>query len=150
MAALPSPMTGSRASEIARASASVSILPLSVLGVPSSLTPVRMTRPVSIAFALQCQLDQAVDQFAIGDAAGTPQLRIHADRRKAGDGVELVEIYLPGVLVEEEIHARHARRVDCLVSLHSQLLDPLAGLRGQGGGNDQPRRAVYVLRLIGI
>ena len=41
--------------------------------------------------ALDRQRDQPIDQRRVGDAARRPQLRVHADGREAGHGVDLVD-----------------------------------------------------------
>src|SRR5215831_115021 len=58
--------------------------------------------------ALQREPDELVDQLGIRQPGRLPQLRIHRDRREAGNRVELVHEEPPSTLLEEEVDARHA------------------------------------------
>ena len=49
-----------------------------------------------LAMARDRERDEPFDERLIVDAARGPQLRVHADRREAGQGVDLVEIELTG------------------------------------------------------
>ena len=73
--------------------------------------------------ALQAKLDQAVEQFGIGNAAGLPELGIHADLREAGHRVDLVEIDRARILVEEEVHSRQPAQVQRDERLHRHAPD---------------------------
>src|SRR5208337_1371462 len=48
---------------------------------------------------LQPKLNQALHQFRIIDARRCPHFGIHADRRKAGNGVDFVDIHLAAAWV---------------------------------------------------
>src|ERR1700741_234567 len=66
--------------------------------------------------------DETVDQFAEGDAAGFPELGIHADGSEAGDGVHFVEIDLSALLFQEEIDAGHAAQLQGAKGGYGQIL----------------------------
>src|SRR3990172_12184471 len=76
--------------------------------------------------ALQRQLDEAGDQVAVGEARVLPELGVHAHRREAGDGVQLVEEDA-AVRRQEEVDARQAGAVDRLVRLQRPPPDALPG-----------------------
>ena len=64
-----------------------------------------------------------------GSAAGRPHLRVHADRREAGDGVQLVDVQHRRLSPrQQEVDARHAGAVDRLERRDRQPPD-LVGLR---------------------
>src|SRR5277367_1479443 len=61
---------------------------------------------------LKCQLYKPVDQLCIGQARSFPQLRIHADGCKTGNGIQLVDVHLAAAALEEKITTRHSAAVD--------------------------------------
>ncbi|KAG0757876.1 hypothetical protein G6F22_019818 [Rhizopus arrhizus] len=76
--------------------------------------------------ALQRQFNQPRDQRGVVHAAGTPQLRVHADAGEARQRVDLVDDDL-AVCGEEHIHARHAGTLQRLVGLQRDVLDARLG-----------------------
>src|ERR1700761_9647761 len=66
------------------------------------------------------KLDQLVEQRRKGYPTVFPHLRIHADRREARDGVDLVDVELVRRSFEEKIHAPHAFAINRAEALHSQ------------------------------
>src|SRR5690349_728053 len=60
------------------------------------------------------QLDEAIEQRAVAEAGGLPQLRVHADGRESGDRVHLVDVYRSIAPRHEEVDPGHARAVDRL------------------------------------
>ena len=60
---------------------------------------------LALGVAFQCQLDEAVDEFAVADAAGLPQFGVHADGGEAGKGVDLVEVEALGAALESAVDA---------------------------------------------
>src|SRR5260370_39653503 len=71
----------------------------------------------------ESQFDQLVDEFAEGNAAGFPELWIHADGSEAGDGVHFIEIDLATLFLEEEVHSGHAASLESAKSIYRILLD---------------------------
>ena len=59
--------------------------------------------------ALDCQLNQLVDQFTVAESSGLPELGVHADGSKSRKRVDLVYINLVGVLFKKEVHTRQTR-----------------------------------------
>src|ERR1051326_5656800 len=59
------------------------------------------------------QLDQAIEQLWIGKTARVPHLRVHADRREAGNRVDFVDVEHAAVAGEKEIDARQIGRASC-------------------------------------
>ncbi len=90
----------------------------------------------------ESQLDEFVDQFAEGNAAGFPELGIHADGSEAGDGVYFVEIDLAAFFLQEEIDAGHAAEFEGAKCGDGILLDFLH-LRGLELGGNQKLRAFF-------
>ena len=84
---------------------------------------------------LNCELDEPVNQFRQWNAARLPEHRVHADRRKPGNRVDLVQQQPLGTALKEEIDPRHARQIerperpDCDL-LHFRQLAPVRGRRG--------------------
>src|SRR5579875_1633615 len=70
--------------------------------------------PVALAIlvALDSQFDQAIQQLCVAQAAGFPELGIHADLGKAGHGVNLVDGCIAPLFLQEEIAAREAAEVN--------------------------------------
>ena len=64
------------------------------------------------------EVHEVVDQLRVGHAARRPQLRVHADRGKARQGVDFVHVGLAGGGFEEEIHPRQPGGVDRLEGGH--------------------------------
>src|SRR5262245_24650504 len=98
---------------------------------------------------LESQLDQTVDQLAVTDPARLPQLRIHADRSKSGQRVDLVDDQSVRHAFEEEIDPRQARPVNRLEGANGESLDLGGHLSAKLGRYDQTRAVVvYVFRLV--
>jgi len=100
---------------------SVSPLLLFKLRVSNTKTPnTQNAADEIVSLALHCQIQieatrrsyEPVDQARELQAAGRPQLRIHADGREAGNRVHFVEVQDSGVAGEQKIDARHACPVD--------------------------------------
>src|SRR4051794_1666372 len=98
--------------------------------------------------AFEGQLYEAVEELFVGEAARGPELRVDARRGEAGDGVDLVEQQPVGAAFEEEVDARHARRVYDLEGRAGYAPDLLRGLVRDGGGSDELHPALDVLRLV--
>ena len=49
------------------------------------------------AMAFDGQGDEAVDEFFIRDAAGLPELGVHADAGEAGHGIDFIEVDAAGL-----------------------------------------------------
>src|SRR5579875_3559076 len=94
--------------------------------------------PVALAIlvALDSQFDQAIQQLCVAQAAGFPELGIHADLGKAGHGVNLVDVDLARLFLEEEIDAREAAEVERGKSLDGLSADHLGGFLGNIGRDD--------------
>src|SRR5690348_15399192 len=90
---------------------------------------------------------QAADELGIADAAGLPELRVHADLGEAGDGVDLVDVELARGC-EEEIHPAHALAVEGLEGLYGKLLHALQGRGIELGGDLQTR--TLVIQVFGL
>src|SRR5689334_5026056 len=73
-----------------------------------------------LAVAFEGEFDEAIDQLRVVEAARRPHLRVHADRREAGQRVELVQVDDAAVAGEEEIDAREPRAVDRFVAFDRQ------------------------------
>src|SRR6187401_2136301 len=58
-----------------------------------------------VGVTLDGERDEAIDQRGIRETACGPHLRVHADRREAGNGVYHVEVERAAVAREEEIDA---------------------------------------------
>ena len=61
----------------------------------------RVFRALFFAMLVERQLNQAVDQLRIGNPRRLPHLRVHADRREAGDGIDFVQEDAPARLAPE-------------------------------------------------
>ena len=116
----------------------------------SCLAPVFVSGAVTFGFAFQRQFDQAVYQLGIRQAAGFPQLGIHADLGEAGDGVDFVQVDGVGVFIDHEINARHPGAIDGLVSADGNFPDEFSRFSGQGGRDKQPGSAVHVFGFVGV
>ena len=100
--------------------------------------------------ALQGQLHQPCQQIGVGQPAGLPQLGVHGNGRKAGQGVEFVDQNAP-IVGEEKVHPGHAVAFQGLESPQGQLLDTFLHAWRQVRGNDQFRPVVVqVLGGVGI
>lgn len=73
--------------------------------------------------AIERQSNQSIQQFAVWDAGGGPELGIHADAGKTGQGVDFVEVKFIGFLIQKEIDPRHGRTAQRLVSFNGNLSD---------------------------
>ena len=63
---------------------------------------------LALAFMpFQCELNQPVDEFGVGNPACLPKLGIHADFGEAGDRIEFVYKDL-AVFGNKEVNPRHA------------------------------------------
>src|SRR5262249_3394174 len=58
-----------------------------------------------LGVTLKRKRDQAIEQHRVGHAGRCPELREHADGRKAGDGVDLVHVELAAAALEQEVYA---------------------------------------------
>src|SRR5258708_4148663 len=88
------------------------------------------------------QGDELVDEFAEGNAAGFPELRVHADGSEAGDGVHFVEIDFAAFFLQEKIDAGHTAEFEGAKRLDGVVLDFLH-LRGLEVGGNQELRAFF-------
>src|SRR4029079_14952062 len=106
-------------------------------------------QPSPLVMALETELDEAREQVVVIEAGGAPELGEHADRREAGDGVDLVHVLLSRLAVHQEIDARVAARVHGLEHAYAEL-PGLARLRGAEGRGDAQLRAALgrVLRVV--
>src|SRR5215469_14134934 len=101
--------------------------------------------PLLLGVTLKSELNQTIDELRIGEACGGPQLGIHADRGKAGHGVDFVQVDLAGLGIHQEIHAREPRAVHCAEGGNGQF-PHLLGLRfGQLRRNDELRAFIKIL-----
>src|SRR5262245_42105875 len=99
--------------------------------------------------ALKGQFDQTIDQVAILDPAHLPELRIHADRSEARQGINLIENDSRCRAFQEEIDSRQSRPVYRLKSPYRQLLNLARQIRRQFRRNHQSSTAVIdVLGLV--
>src|SRR5919197_706951 len=98
------------------------------------------------ALALERELDQAVEQLAVAQPRGLPHARVPARGREPWNRVDLVD--QDAVVLEKEVHARHAGAVDGAVGCERQLTDPPAGLGRDPRGHREVRLAVRVLRRV--
>src|SRR3954468_23178553 len=98
--------------------------------------------------AFEGQLHEAVEELLVGEAARGPELRVDARRGEARDGVDLVYEQPGCAAFEEEVHARHARRVYGLEGLAGYAPYLLRGLVRDEGWSDELHPALHVLRLV--
>ena len=68
------------------------------------------------------ELNQAVEQSRVGQAAGLPQLGIHADGGEAGDGIDLVDENFSTGAIQQKIHPRHSFALAGAEGSYRQLL----------------------------
>src|SRR5438445_10759582 len=80
------------------------------------------TGSLALAMTLQRQLDQAVYQFWVGEAARLPHLRIHADGREPRNGIDLIDEYLLGRRLHQKIDAGHSFATHRLIAGDRQAL----------------------------
>ena len=78
---------------------------------------------IAFGVSFESEINQSSDQLRVRQARRFPHFRIHADGRKAGDGVGLVDIEFAGGGFEQEVHACHTLAVNRLVAGHGQALD---------------------------
>ncbi len=90
---------------------------------------------------LQRQLDQPAHQLAVAHACRLPQLRIHADARKARQRVDLVDQHLP-LIRQKHIHPRQPGTAQGFKRFDSQRTNALAGF------NADIRRHHHLGRLV--
>src|SRR2546426_4275129 len=111
--------------------------------------PPAMTTSTTTSFfalALERELDQALEQLAVGEPGGLPHPRVPARRREPRDRVDLVD--QDAVVLEKEVHARHAGAVDGAIGLERELADPAARLGRNRRGHRDARLALGVLRRV--
>src|SRR5215212_9946677 len=98
--------------------------------------------------AFEGQLNEAVEEIFVGETTGGPELRVDARWGKAGDGVDLVDQQPVGAAFEEEVDARHARRVYGLEGRAGHAPYLLRGLFRNGGRGDELHSTLDVLGLV--
>src|SRR5690242_12958269 len=100
----------------------------SVIGRPTSLVVGRSSAFASVFLlgrqwsaphtrilrALERQRDHPIQQGAIWQPAGLPELGVHRNLGEAGECIDLVDEDRVGLTLEQEIHPCQPRAVDCL------------------------------------
>ena len=94
------------------------------------------------------QFNQTIDEPGIGESGGFPELRVHADGRETGNGVEFVDENFSGAAFEEEIAACHAGSIDRAKRANRVVLKNADLLSREWGGNHQPRAFFQVLSRV--
>lgn len=104
-------------------------------GALPSAAGVATTAPV----ALDGQADELVDQGRVRQAAGDPELRVHRDRREAGDRVDLVaqEAAAARPVLVEEVHAGHPVAPEQAEDLDGQALHLGRRVGVEASGDDR-------------
>src|SRR5579872_909388 len=109
----------------------------------------RILVAILVGSPLERQLNQPVDQLRIGYPGRRPQSRVHADRRKSRQSVDLVHVDAPGFTrLHQEIHPREARAVAGLKSPDRHLPDLLCLFPGQLRRHDEVGALTQVLRFV--
>src|SRR5205807_9693768 len=98
--------------------------------------------------ALQSQLDQPLNQLWVFYSGSRPQLGVHADRGEARHGIDLIEIYLAGLGVHQEVHAGQAGAVHCLERSDCHFLQLFHLLSGELCRDDEIRTFVQILGVV--
>src|SRR5436190_2155222 len=80
----------------------------------------RELRGLFLSMALKREFYETIDQLGICQAALLPHLGIPADGRKAGNGVDFVDVELPGGALQQKIDARHSLALDGTVTVDGE------------------------------
>ena len=93
---------------------------------------------------------QCVDELFGRDAARFPQLRVHADRGEARDGVYFIDEHI-AVLLKKEIDTAHTFAAERLEGFYGERLDLLFDLlRDLRGDGETGAVVIDIFRLVGI
>src|SRR5262245_56177138 len=67
----------------------------------SGSAAVARDEPLARGVALEPERDEAREEIRVGEPARLPELRVHADRGEAGDGVDLVQQHAARAALDE-------------------------------------------------
>ena len=109
-----------------------------------SRKPGRLLRGV----AFQGEFNKPVQQVTVWNSCILPHLRIHADRRKARDGIDFIDEQLASGGFTQEIHPAHAFATHGGEAGHGQAAHFCRVFRGKLGGEFNLREVQFVFVFI--
>ena len=102
----------------------------------------------TVVVSLEGQLDQTIEELRVRESRRFPEFRVHRDARETGQAVQLVHVDLVGLLVDEEVDARHALCVEGLVGELGRFPDRFREIGIERCGDDQLGRIVSIFGVV--